>query len=126
SPTRIVFDSISEMRLLAESPLRYRKQILALKQALVGRKATIIFLDDLTAVSQDLQVQSIAHGVLRLSRLHHQFGGERRQVRILKLRGVDFTSGSHDMAIVTGGVEVYPRMISSAHSEESDEPIQGI
>ncbi|MES2526987.1 MAG: ATPase domain-containing protein [Bdellovibrionota bacterium] len=116
-PARIVFDSVSEMRLLAESPLRYRRQVLSLKQALSKRKSTVFFLDDLTSSSQDLQVQSIAHGVVRLTRLHHEFGGERRQVRILKMRGVKFISGHHDFEINTGGVEVYPRMISSQHEE---------
>lgn len=121
SPSRIVFDSISEMRLLAESALRYRKQILALKQTLAGRKSTVIFLDDLTGSAQDLQVQSIAHGVITLSRLHHEFGGERRRIRILKLRGVKFTGGYHDFDVTTGGVEVYPRMISAQHSDEETE-----
>ncbi len=116
-PARIVFDSVSEMKLLAESPLRYRRQVLSLKQALSKRKSTVFFLDDLTSPSQDLQVQSIAHGVIRLTRLHHEFGGERRQVRILKMRGVKFVSGHHDFEINTGGVEVYPRMISSQHEE---------
>ena len=121
SPARIVFDSVSEMRLLAESPLRYRRQILALKQALAKRSSTVLFLDDLTGSAQDLQVQSIAHGVIRLSRLHHQFGGERRQLRVLKLRGVKFISGFHDVEVTTGGLEIYPRMISSQHSEEPSE-----
>ncbi len=116
-PSRIVFDSVSEMRLLAESPLRYRRQILSLKQALTHRKSTVFFLDDLTVTGQDLQVQSIAHGVIRLTRLHHEFGGERRQMRILKLRGVKYISGNHDFEIQTGGIEVYPRMISSTHEE---------
>ena len=116
-PTRIVFDSVSEMRLLAESPLRYRRQILSLKQALSTRKSTVFFLDDLTSTSQDLQVQSIAHGVVRLTRLHHEFGGERRQIRILKLRGVKYISGNHDFEILTGGIEVYPRMISSTYND---------
>ena len=123
APTRIVFDSVSEMRLLAESPLRYRKQILALKHALSGRKATVFFLDDLTSASHDVQVQSIAHGVFRLSRLHHEFGGERRRLRILKLRGVKFTGGHHDIDIHTGGITMHPRMISSEHS---DHPASGV
>lgn len=116
-PSRIVFDSVSEMRLLAESPLRYRRQVLSLKQALSTRKSTVFFLDDLTTTGQDLQVQSIAHGVIRLSRLHHEFGGERRQMRVLKLRGVKYISGNHDFEILTGGIEIYPRMVSSTHEE---------
>ncbi len=117
SPSRIVFDSISEMRLLAESPLRYRRQILILKQALSGKKMTVFFLDDLTSAAQDLQVQSIAHGVFSLTRLHHEFGGERRRIRILKLRGVNFIGGYHDFEIATGGVRVFPRLIPSKFRE---------
>lgn len=116
-PSRIVFDSISEMRLLADNPLRYRRQVLALKQNLAKRSSTVFFLDDLTGNSDNLQVQSIAHGVIRLSRLHHEFGGERRQLRVLKLRGVKFIGGHHDFEIQTGGIRVYPRMISSDHGD---------
>jgi circadian clock protein KaiC len=123
APSRIVFDSVSEMRLLAENPLRYRRQILALKQNLAKRSSTVLFLDDLTGAGQDLQVQSIAHGVIRLTRLHHEFGGERRQLRVLKLRGVKFISGHHDFEIETGGVKVYPRMISA---QEEDEMVTGV
>lgn len=117
-PSRIVFDSVSEMRILAESPIRYRKQVLSLKQKLSQRQSTVFFLDDLTGSTQNLQVQSIAHGVIRLSRLHHEFGGERRQLRVLKLRGVKFISGNHDFEIETGGINVFPRMISSQFEEE--------
>ncbi|MFL5784315.1 MAG: ATPase domain-containing protein, partial [Bacteriovoracaceae bacterium] len=118
SPERIVFDSVSEMRLLAENPLRYRRQVLALKQALAKRSATVFFLDDLTVTSLELQVQSIAHGVIRLTRLHHEFGGERRQLRVLKLRGVKFIGGYHDFEITTGGIKIHPRMISAMHENE--------
>lgn len=114
-PNRVVFDSVSEMRLLAENQLRYRRQILALKQHLAPRDTTVIFLDDLTIKSQDVQVQSLAHGVISLSRLHHEFGGERRRLRILKLRGVDFVGGNHDFDIRRGGLVVHPRLISSQH-----------
>jgi circadian clock protein KaiC len=117
-PGRIVFDSVSEMRLLAESPLRYRRQVLALKQQLSKRESTVFFLDDLTGDTENLQVQSIAHGVIRLSRLHHEFGGERRQIRVLKLRGVKFISGNHDFEIETGGLRVFPRMISAQFEDE--------
>jgi circadian clock protein KaiC len=122
APTRIVFDSVSEMRLLAENQLRYRRQILAFKQNLAPRDTTAIFLDDLTVTAQDVQVQSIAHGVISLTRLHHDFGGERRRIRILKLRGVDFVSGNHDFNIERGGIVVHPRMISSQHEAR---PITG-
>ena len=119
SPTRVVFDSVSEMRLLAENPLRYRRQVLALKQFLAPRDVTVLFLDDLTIATQDVQVQSLAHGVISLTRLHHDFGGERRRIRILKLRGVDFIGGYHDFDIQRGGLVVYPRMISSRFEEVS-------
>ncbi len=119
-PSRIVFDSVSEMRLLAENPLRYRRQVLALKQNLSKRSSTVFFLDDLTGNTENLQVQSIAHGVIRLSRLHHQFGGERRQLRVLKLRGVKFVGGHHDFEIETGGLKVYPRMISAEHADTNE------
>jgi circadian clock protein KaiC len=120
-PSRVVFDSISEMRLLAETPLRYRRQVLALKQVLAKRDCTVLFLDDLTASSKDLHVQSIAHGVIGLSRLHHDFGGERRRVRILKLRGVNFVGGHHDYDIERGGLIVYPRLVSAQFNEGSSE-----
>jgi circadian clock protein KaiC len=118
-PSRIVFESVSEMRLLAENPLRYRRQILALKQNLAPRDATVLFLDDLTIAAQDVQVQSLAHGVISLTRLHHDFGGERRRIRVLKLRGVDFKGGNHDFDIRKGGLVVYPRMISSNFSDNN-------
>jgi circadian clock protein KaiC len=117
-PSRIVFDSVSEMRLLAETALRYRRQILSLKQTLASKDITVLFLDDLTVAQHDLQIHSIAHGVIHLSRLDHDFGGERRRLKILKLRGVNFIGGHHDMEIQTGGVIVYPRMISSLHLQE--------
>ena len=119
SPQRIVFDSVSEMRLLAETPLRYRRQILSLKQALADRDITVLFLDDLTIANQDLQIHSIAHGVIHLSQVEHEFGAEKRKMKVIKLRGVDFIGGQHDMEIQTGGIKVFPRMISGQHSKES-------
>lgn len=112
SPKRIVFDSVSEMRLLAESSLRYRRQILALKQILAELDTTVVFLDDLTVDGQSLQIHSIAHGVIHLSKLDNNYGRERRRVKILKLRGVNFISGHHDFDILKGGMVVYPRMVS--------------
>ncbi len=118
-PVRVVFDSVSEMRLLAETSLRYRRQILALKQALAHRNITVLFIDDLTVPGQELQIHSIAHGVIHLSRLDHEFGGERRRMRVLKLRGVRFVGGYHDFDIETGGIVVHPRMISAQHQKGS-------
>jgi circadian clock protein KaiC len=117
APNRIVFDSVSEMRLLAETPLRYRKQILALKHALSSRVTTVLFLDDLSVAAKDLQIHSIAHGVILLSKLDHQYGGERRRLKVVKLRGSDFLGGYHDFEIKKGGIEVYPRMTSAHHEK---------
>jgi circadian clock protein KaiC len=114
-PTCVVFDSLSELRLLAGNPLRYRRHILALKQFLGLRKVTTVLLDDLTSVDQDLQMQSIAHGVIRLEQLSPEYGTERRRLRIVKLRGVPFRSGFHDYIIRYGGIDVFPRLVSSEH-----------
>ncbi len=114
-PTRVVFDSLSELRLLAGNPLRYRRQILALKQFFSGRKCTVLLLDDMTSTGHDLQVQSIAHGAVRLEQLHPQYGAERRRLLVLKYRGVRFRGGFHDYVIQRGGIEVYPRLIASEH-----------
>jgi circadian clock protein KaiC len=112
-PSRVVFDSLSEMRLLARDPLRYRRQILALKQFFAGRKSTVLLLDDRTSADADLQVQSIAHGVLMLEQLELDYGAERRRLRVSKLRGSRFRGGFHDFAIRTGGVEVFPRLVAA-------------
>ena len=115
-PSRIVFDSLSEMRLLAGEPLRYRRQILGLKQFFgTAAGGTVLLLDDKTAVGADLQLQSIAHGVIVLEQLGPEYGGARRRLRILKIRGVQFQEGYHDYEIVRGGVRVYPRLIAAQH-----------
>ena len=112
-PTRVVLDSLSELQLLAESPLRYRRQVLALKQYLAGKGCTTLFLDDRTALSGDLQVRSVAHGVITLELINQDYGSERRRVRIVKYRGIAFRGGSHDYKIVKGGLVVYPRLIAA-------------
>lgn len=112
-PSRVVLDSLSELQLLAESPLRYRRQVLALKQYLSGKGCTTLFLDDRTALSGDLQVRSVAHGVITLELINQDYGSERRRVRIVKYRGIAFRGGSHDYKIVTGGLVVYPRLIAA-------------
>jgi circadian clock protein KaiC len=112
-PRRVVFDSLSEMRLLARDPLRYRRQILALKQFFSGRKSTVLLLDDRTSADADLQVQSIAHGVLMLEQMALDYGAERRRLRVSKLRGSRFRGGFHDFAIRTGGIEVFPRLVAA-------------
>jgi circadian clock protein KaiC len=116
-PTRVVFDSLSELRLLAGNPLRYRRQILALKQFFATRECTVLLLDDLTAIDRDLQVQSIAHGVLLLEQLNPEYGSERRRLRVVKYRGVHFRGGYHDYVIKKGGLEVFPRLVASEHRQ---------
>jgi circadian clock protein KaiC len=120
-PSRVVFDSLSELRLLAGNPLRYRRQILALKQFFNGRKCTVLLLDDMTSTSHDLQVQSIAHGAVRLEQSHPEYGSERRRLLVLKYRGVKFRGGYHDYIIKRGGIEVYPRLIASEHRRTPSE-----
>ena len=114
-PTRIVFDSLSEMRLLAQHPLRYRRQVLALKQFFIGRKCTVLLLDDRTATDNDLQLHSLAHGVISLEHLAQEYGAERRRLRVLKMRGRSFRGGFHDFMIRTGGLEVFPRLVAAEH-----------
>ena len=109
-PTRVVFDSLSELRLLAGNALRYRRQILALKQFFATRKCTVVLLDDLTATDRDLQMQSIAHGVVLLEQLNPEYGSERRRLRVVKYRGVQFRGGYHDYVIKQGR----PRGLSAA------------
>src|SRR4051812_33478253 len=115
-PRRVVIDSLSEMRLLAQSPLRYRRQILALKQFFIGRECTVFLLDDLTSESEDLQLQSIAHGVVSLEQLSPTYGAERRRLRIAKLRGRSYRGGYHDFVVKRGGLEVFPRLIAAEHN----------
>ena len=117
-PRRVVFDSLSEMRLLARDPLRYRRQILALKQFFAGRRSTVLLLDDRTSADADLQVQSIAHGVVMLEQLALDYGAERRRLRVSKLRGSRFRGGYHDFTIRTGGVEVFPRLVAAGRHVE--------
>ncbi|HKO88388.1 MAG TPA: ATPase domain-containing protein [Burkholderiales bacterium] len=119
NPTRVVFDSLSELRLLAADPLRYRRQILAFKQYFSGRKCTVLMLDDLTGTDHDLQVQSIAHGSIMLTHNIPAFGGVRRRISVTKYRGSDFRGGYHDYEIYRGGLQVYPRLVAAEHRQES-------
>ncbi len=116
-PSRVVFDSLSELRLLAGSPLRYRRQILALKQFLANRQCTVLLLDDLTATNHDLQMRSIAHGVVLLEQTQPEYGSERRRLSVIKYRGVRFRGGYHDYAIAKGGIEVFPRLVAAEHRQ---------
>ena len=118
TPRRVVIDSLSEIRLLAQSSLRYRRQVLALKHYFSKRGATVLLLDDLTTESLDKTVHSVAHGVIRLEELSPEYGAERRRVRIVKYRARKFRGGFHDFTIRTGGLEVYPRLVSAEHKAE--------
>ena len=119
-PRRVVFDSLSEMRLLAQSPLRYRRQILALKQFFSTQKCTVLMLDDRTADPSDLQLHSIAHGVISLEQSPRDFGAERRRLRVVKMRGIKFRGGYHDFELDTGGLTVFPRLIAAEHHAAFD------
>ncbi|HYG22388.1 MAG TPA: ATPase domain-containing protein [Verrucomicrobiae bacterium] len=116
-PARLVLDSLAELRLMSETPLRYRRQMLALKQFFAGRKATVLMLDDMTE-QRDLQVQSVAHGVIGMEMLSLDYGMERRRLKITKMRGVNFRGGYHDFVIRPGGIDVFPRLVAAEFSGE--------
>jgi circadian clock protein KaiC len=114
-PQRVVLDSLSEIRLLAQSSLRYRRQILALKHYFSRSKATVLMLDDLSSEANDRTMHSVAHGVIRLEELSPEYGAERRRLRVVKYRGQRYRGGYHDFVIDTGGIRVFPRLISAEH-----------
>jgi circadian clock protein KaiC len=114
-PQRVVLDSLSEIRLLAQSGLRYRKQILALKQFFAGRNVTVLCLDDRTSEFADIQLQSVPHGVIELERYTPVYGAARRRLQLVKIRGLRFRDGYHDFNVLTGGIVVYPRLIAAEH-----------
>jgi circadian clock protein KaiC len=116
-PDRVVIDSLSELRLLAADAMRYRRQLLALKHFFAGRDCTVLLLDDRTAEGSDTQLQSIAHGVIRLEKMHRSYGVTRRQLEVVKLRGSAFREGFHDYTILRGGLCVYPRLVAQEHLE---------
>jgi circadian clock protein KaiC len=116
-PQRVVLDSLSEIRLLAQSGLRYRKQILALKQFFAGRNVTVLCLDDRTSEFQDIQLQSVPHGVLELERYTPLYGAARRRLQLIKVRGLAFKDGYHDFNIITGGLVVFPRLVAAAERD---------
>jgi circadian clock protein KaiC len=120
-PARVVFDSLSEMRLLAQNPLRYRRQILALKQFFANRQCTVLMLDDRTSDPNDLQLHSIAHGVITLEQAPRDFGTERRRLRVVKMRGIKYRGGYHDFILDTGGLTVFPRLIAAEHSSQFED-----
>ena len=114
-PVRVVFDSLSELRLLARDSLRYRRQILGFKHFFTHHQATVLLLDDRTGEENDQQLRSLAHGVLLLEQLSLDYGAERRKLRVIKMRGVLYRGGYHDYAIRTGGIEVFPRLVAAEH-----------
>jgi len=120
NPRRVVFDSLSEMRLLARDPLRFRRQILSLKQYFSGRECTVLLLDDKSAPEGDMQLHSLAHGVLLLEHIAMEYGAERRRLQVTKLRGTRFWGGFHDFRIKSGGVAVFPRIRSRVPDATAD------
>jgi circadian clock protein KaiC len=119
-PQRVVFDSLSEMRLLAQDPLRYRRQVLALKKFFVDQGCTVLMLDDRSSRDNEQQLHSIAHGVINLEQSVDQYGPERRRLRVMKMRGIKFRGGEHDFVLDTGGLSVFPRLVASEHRIRSE------
>lgn len=119
-PQRVVFDSLSELRMLAQSPLRYRRQILALKRFFSQQGCTVLMLDDKSSGEGDQQLHSIAHGVIHLNQNTHDYGPDKRSLRVVKLRGVRFRSGDHDFDLDRGGLVVFPRLSASEHRRDFD------
>lgn len=122
-PDRVVLDSLSEIRLLAQSSLRYRRQILALKHYFARSGATVLMLDDLSSDATDRTMHSVAHGVVRLEELSPEYGAERRRLRVIKYRGQRYRGGNHDFVIETGGVRVFPRLVSAEHRTRFDRSV---
>lgn len=110
NPDRVALDSVSELKILSQTVVRYRREILGLKQFFAGRKCTVLVLDDCTTGDGEQQLQSIAHGVLRMDRESREYGSTRRQIQVVKMRGVAFQDGRHDFVIKSGGLELYPRL----------------
>ncbi len=126
APARIVFDSLSEIRLLAQGPLRFRRQVLALKHYFALHNCTVLFLDDLTQTQEDLSLHSLAHAVVRLEQVAQTYGAERRRLRVFKMRGRAFRGGFHDFGIRTGGVSIFPRLVAAAHPGEGHDERVGL
>ncbi len=124
NPSRVVIDSLSEIRLLTQDSFRYRRQLLELKQYFLNKRCTVILLDDRTAGDRDRHVQSIVHGVLHLEQLSPDFGAERRRMRVSKLRATSYRGGWHDYVISPGGVDIFPRLVAAEHRHRlSREPV---
>src|SRR6478609_1497420 len=114
-PKRVVFDSLSEIRLLSQGSLRYRRQVLALKSYFLLNDATVLMLDDLTSEQDDLNLHSISHAVIRLEQVVPGYGAERRRLSVTKMRGTAFRGGYHDLVIQRGGLRIFPRLVASDH-----------
>ncbi|MDM0050372.1 ATPase domain-containing protein [Variovorax sp. J22R115] len=117
-PERVVFDSLSELRLLSQNPLRYRRQILALKRFFLTQRCTVLMLDDKSASEGDMHLHSIAHGVIHLEQNTHTYGPDKRRLRVVKLRGVKFREGEHDFNLDRGGLKVFSRLVANEHGRE--------
>lgn len=124
APARVVLDSLSELRLLAQNPLRYRRQILTFKQRFAERSGTVLLLDDRSAVGPDVQVHSIVHGLISMSMAPLKYGIFRRTLSITKLRGVQFREGNHDYVIQRGGLNIFPRLVAAEHHRSFDKAMQ--
>jgi len=122
-PTRVAFDSLSEMRLLAQNPLRYRRQIMALKHFFATVNCTVMVLDDQTSQPGDLQLHSICHGVIELAQALQDFGGQRRRLQVIKMRGIKYRGGFHDFNLETGGLKVFQRLVASDHRRSFSEAL---
>lgn len=123
-PDRLVFDSLSELRLLAENPLRYRRQVLSMKQFFARQRCTVLFITDRSSDNSDMELQSIAHGVIAVERRSSDYGAMRRRIQVVKQRGRAFRGGYHDLVIQRGGVQVFPRLVASEHRRSvAREPI---
>ena len=114
-PARVVLDSLSEMRMLSQSPLRYRREVLRLKQQLAELGCTVLLVDDRTSEGSDIQVHSIVHGALALNAAPLKYGVFRRSLSVTKIRGVPFREGTHDYIIEKGGLRVFPRLVAAEH-----------
>jgi circadian clock protein KaiC len=125
APTRVVLDSLSDIRMLAQGAVRYRRQVLALKRYFTQRGCTALFLDDITQEDDDVNLHSLAHGVIRLEQLPPAYGKARRRLRVFKMRGRDFRSGYHDLALRPGGIALFPRLVAAEHAfaDEDDAPV---
>lgn len=122
-PWRVVIDSLSELRLLARDPLRYRRQILGLKEFFAQKPATVLLLDDHSAGDADLQLRSLAHGVVLLEHLPFEYGRARRRMRVVKLRGTAVREGFHDFVIARGGLTVFPQLVPDSAGPRPSSPV---